>query len=447
MDNDSKYKPSMRNRVASLPAILPKNDGIPKRRRTSIFDLLVSQPDTTELSQTTSFRQDYRALKTTEERIEKAVQVFRKDVLEPFLEDPEAENIFQEFDSFVSAQVAKGLTPAEADKLKGALVNAMAVDIKEVDHFKPLWVVLLGLVGMKPALESFRDATRATPFPTQKMSNDQMLFTSRITEVITEAIPQAVVQTLVLLQYPDQRTSLQFVSLFTSFLTTGFVVASADKEFDTSKHRRKQDPLLFGYVPKDSAHRQMVASVSFFTLYMFVKVFSLCLLIASSSFRYAVGLLTLEYFAILAWRKSYGNWRFFQRGVDGVGFSLFSHFCWYISLLAAPFPLTRTPTTLTPRVYSGRLAYMLGINFVIPLFSYRVFEGIDYITESQAWVFLATTTLVCLVSGFVAFQYVPDSHKPTFYKRWTFKEHMTTYWWNDCFYDHDHHHQITTDQE
>ena len=329
----------MRNRVGSLPAILPKN-GVPsKRRKTSIFEILVSPAAPELVRQTASFRQNYGALKTTEERIEKAVQVFRKDVLEPFLEDPEAEDIFQEFNSFVSAQVAKGLTLAEADKLKGALVNALAVDIKEVDHFKvmktfgkailsyfdiitdvlvlvdlamkgntrmavvqgvslgfsflcqsivslavgqPIWVVLLGLVGMKPALESYRDATRAKPFPNQTSANDFSLFVSRITEVITEAIPQAIVQTLVLLQYPDQRTTLQFVSLFTSFLTTGFVVASSDKDSDTSKYRRKNESLLFGYVPKDGAHRQMVASVSFFTLYKFVKVFSLCLLIAST---------------------------------------------------------------------------------------------------------------------------------------------------------------------
>ena len=130
---------------------------------------------------------------------------------------------------------------------------------------------------------------------------------SRITEVITEAIPQAIVQTLVLLLHPFQRTFLQYFSLFTSFLTTGFVVASSDKEFDTSKLRREQEPVLFGYVPKVGAHRQMLASVSFFTLYKFVKVFSLCPLIASSSFRYAADLLTLEFFTILAWRKYCGN--------------------------------------------------------------------------------------------------------------------------------------------
>ena len=82
---------------------------------------------------------------------------------------------------------------------------------------------------MKPALESFRDATRAIPFPNQKMDNEQTLFFSRLSEVIAEAIPQSVVQTLVVLLFPDQRKLLHFISLLASFLTTGFVVASADK--------------------------------------------------------------------------------------------------------------------------------------------------------------------------------------------------------------------------
>ena len=90
---------------------------------------------------------------------------------------------------------------------------------------------------------------------------------------------------------------------------------------------------------------------------------------------------------------------------------------------------------------------MLVVNFCILLFSYRVFDGIEYFTEIEAWVFLAATTLVCLVSGFVAFSYVPDSHKATFYKRWTWKKHVATFWCNDCVYATDHNRRITTDQE
>ena len=495
----------MRNRVASLPAVLPYNtNGLPKQRRGSILDLLFSPAAPEVVRRSISSRQDYTSLKTTKERIEKAVQLFRTEILEPFLEDPEAESILQEIDSFLAAQASKGLTLGEVDQLKACLVNALAVDLKEVDHFKvmktfgkavlsyfdiftdalvfadlvqkgnsrmalvqggslgfsffgqsfmslalgqPIWVALLGLVGMKPAIESFRDATQAKPFPNQVQENEMILFFSRMTEVILEAIPQAVVQTLVLLLYPEQRTFLQYFSLFTSFLTTGFVVAAAGKEIDTSKYRRKNEPLLFGYVPKIGSHRQMLASVSFFTLYKAAKVFSLCLFIASSSFRYVSSLLTLEYLGILAWRMACGNWRIYKRGLDGTGLSLFVHFCWYLCLLAAPFPLARMPTFFTPRVYLGSLVYMLGVNFGILVFSYRVFDGIDFLTETDAWLGLSFLTLLCLTSGFIAFRYVPDSHKPTFYKHWTFKEHAANNCWNGCVYARDHHHRITTDQD
>ncbi|GMH54626.1 hypothetical protein TrRE_jg11973 [Triparma retinervis] len=300
---------------------------------------------------------------------------------------------------------------------------------------------------MKPAIESWRDATRAKPFPKQKVNNEQMLMFSRMTEVVFEAIPQSLLQTLAVLQYKDQRTSLQFVSLLTSFLTTGFAVASADREIDTSKYRRKSEPLLFGYVPKTDARKQLYASISSFTLYKAVKVFSVAILIVSTSFRYAIILLILEWLGILAWRKSYENWRMYERGLDGVGFSLLIHLCGYLCLLAAPFPITRIPTFLTPRIYAGSLVYMLTINFGMIFFSYRVHDGIDFLTEGQAFLGLSLLTISCVISGRIAYHYVPESHRGTFYKAWTFKDHVANYWWNDCVYSDDHHNRITTDQE
>jgi hypothetical protein len=342
------------------------------------------------------------------------------------------------------------------------IMNAMAVDIKEVDHYKviktfgkallsyfdnitdvlvlvdliaknntrmaliqgislgfsflgqsilslnfgqPLWVVLSGLGGMKPAVESWRDATRAKPFPKQKVNNEMILMFSRMTEVVFEAIPQSLVQTLVVIVYKDQRTSLQFVSLITSFLTTGFVVASADREFDTSKFRRKNEPLLFGYVPKMKSdyRKQFYASISFFTLCKAVKIFSLLILIVSSFFRYAIILLIFEPFGILAWRKTYENWRFYKHGLDGFGFSLLIHLGCYISILAAPFPIVRFPTLLTPRIYAGSLIYMLTINFGMVFVSYRAFDGTDYLTESQAILGLSLLTILCVISGRIAY--------------------------------------------
>ncbi|GMH61514.1 hypothetical protein TL16_g03274 [Triparma laevis f. inornata] len=157
------------------------------------------------------------------------------------------------------------------------------------------------------------------------------------------------VLSLVVLKYPDQRTALQFVSLLASFLTTGFVMASSDREFNKCKYRRKNEPLLFDNVPDTNSHRQMVAFVSFFSLYKLAKVSSLALLISASSFRYAVNLLTLEFFGFLGWRKVYGNWRWYKKGLDGIPFSLFTHFCCYICLLSAPFlwyELQLTPSVI-----------------------------------------------------------------------------------------------------
>ncbi|GMH59753.1 hypothetical protein TL16_g02897 [Triparma laevis f. inornata] len=498
--------PSRTNRVASLPALFPETGGNLKRRKQSVFELLGAAHGPAvpvPVRKAISFRNDYRELKTSEERIEKALQLFYAEVHEPYLEDSKMESVVEEMKAFVGAQVLRGLTDVEADELKYAIVNKLATELKDIDHYKvmktfgktllsyfdiitdilvlvdliernsrmalvqgislgvsflfqsvlslacgqPIWVVLSGLVGLKPAIESWRDATRAKAFPNQKLGNDYMLIISRMTEVISEAIPQSLVQTLVVLMYPDQRTTLQFVSLLTSFLTTGFVVASSDREVDKSKYRRKSEPLLFGYVPETNSHKQMVASISFFSLYKLAKVSSLSLLIASSSFRYAVILLILEFFGFLGWRMTYRNWRVYKRGLDGRGFSLFAHFCWYICLLSAPFPVVRIPTALAPRIYAGGLLYMLSVNFMILVFSYQVFDASAYLSQTNAWTGLSTITFLCLVSGGIALYYVPGSHKATFYKSLTWKEHVATFWWNDCRCDKDHNHKITTDQQ
>ncbi|GMH77642.1 hypothetical protein TrLO_g10311 [Triparma laevis f. longispina] len=127
----------------------------------------------------------------------------------------------------------------------------------------------------------------------------------------------------------------------------------------------------------------MVASISFFSLYKLAKVSSLALLISASSFR----------------------------------------------------------------IYAGGLLYMLSVNFMILVFSYQVFDASAYLTQTEAWTGLSTITFLCLVSGGIALYYVPGSHKATFYKSFTFKEHVTTYCWNDCRYSVDHNHKITTDQQ
>ena len=52
---------------------------------------------------------------------------------------------------------------------------------------QPLWVGLVGLIGLKPMLEAWRDAMEEKPFPGQKLGNDGMLFLGRITEMTVSA--------------------------------------------------------------------------------------------------------------------------------------------------------------------------------------------------------------------------------------------------------------------
>ena len=70
--------------------------------------------------------------------------------------------------------------------------------IPSVGLGQPLWVGLVGLIGMKPMLEAWRDAMEAKPFPGQKLGNDGIMAISRFTEMV---VSRWVVQLLVLSSY------------------------------------------------------------------------------------------------------------------------------------------------------------------------------------------------------------------------------------------------------
>ena len=52
---------------------------------------------------------------------------------------------------------------------------------------QPLWVGLMGLIGMKPALEAWRDATGAEIFEGQRVGSDFMMWTCRMVEMVVSA--------------------------------------------------------------------------------------------------------------------------------------------------------------------------------------------------------------------------------------------------------------------
>ena len=67
----------------------------------------------------------------------------------------------------------------------GILVFSFAVQcVSSIALGQPLWVGLMGLIGMKPAVEAWRDATGADAFKGQKMGNDQMLWMCKVAEMV-----------------------------------------------------------------------------------------------------------------------------------------------------------------------------------------------------------------------------------------------------------------------
>ena len=242
-----------------------------------------------------------------------------------------------------------------------------------------------------------------------------------------------------------------YVSLIISLLSAGLSIAATDRVLDQSKARRRNDPKLYGYVPTaaNGANRQNYAMVAFFSSYMGSKMFALAVLIVSAS-KWAVFVpcwFVLEFCFLLGVRASIGNWRFYKKGADGAGFSLLAHLVMYIALLACPFPLIRNPVFLTPRVYSFGLLYQLLSNFVFVGIAYHSFEGCEILRETTAWAILFLSSVVCVVSGAVAFYYVPKNLRGAFYGHLTFKEYVATFWWNEQRHSTDHKHRELDEQE
>ena len=70
--------------------------------------------------------------------------------------------------------------------------------------------------------------------------------------------------------------------------------------------------------------------------------------------------------------------------------------------------------------------------------TYRLFGGSDTVDETTAWAILFSATAVCVISGTVAYRYVPETHKKTFYEHLTFKQYVETFWWNEVMTTIDH---------
>jgi hypothetical protein len=100
--------------------------------------------------------------------------------------------------------------------------------ISSVGLGQPLFAGFLGLIGMKPMLEAFREATAAEPFVGQKLGNDMMLWLCRMTEMVVS-------QSLIRVVHHGFRCTILIFPLFVfSF--------NLDRDYSTGNHPDRRPP-------------------------------------------------------------------------------------------------------------------------------------------------------------------------------------------------------------
>ena len=85
---------------------------------------------------------DYSTLRTTKERLDRGIILFKQDVLDPRDELGAEELSPEHIDTFMDAQRLKGLTTEECDKLKTRLIIVQVQEKKEIDTFKVMKLFL-----------------------------------------------------------------------------------------------------------------------------------------------------------------------------------------------------------------------------------------------------------------------------------------------------------------
>ena len=237
--------------------VLPTDAPVAPARRSSfqviMSELEQASPTTVVSRQITSrlsFIKDYRRLNTTEERVKACVRTYTAEVLSVH-GTRESTLSFSEqtvFD-FMETQKGFGLSDSEVHSALIRIAYLQVVEKAEYDPYRilslffktmmgyvdlvtdiatmalyvekfptiaavqggilafsfvcqcvfslalgqPLWVGLMGLVGMKPALEAWRDATGAEMFDGQKAGNDQVMWVCRVAEMVVRGVAMIVV--------------------------------------------------------------------------------------------------------------------------------------------------------------------------------------------------------------------------------------------------------------
>ena len=141
----------------------------------------------------------------------------------------------------------------------------------------------------------------------------------KVIELFAEAIPGGILQTYVLLVQPSHNAEVQvrsFLSLASSFMTSGFTAALISYDFDTDPDMRKESRDFFGFIPDHATMRTVIFVCMVITsaIQLCVRCFTTALLAITlpAWFVCYVIIDLVFYFVIKILRNDFFHWVFFR---------------------------------------------------------------------------------------------------------------------------------------
>ena len=185
----------------------------------------------------------------------------------------------------------------------------------------------------------------------------------------------------------------------------------------------------YGYIEESKKLRTGLALGVFELGYVCSKLIAVAALGSASPTALLIFLLC-ELLAFLLVRVAIGNWRFYSAVGDSTGFCLVMHLGQGLLMLAAPFPVLRTPFVLTPSVYAGFIIWTLfGANPLMLAVAHYSFEARAY--SATRLVLLIASTAVCAIGAACTLASVHNRFRATFYVHRTLAQHIRSYEWNE----------------
>ena len=126
---------------------------------------------------------------------------------------------------------------------------------------KTLKEILIVLFGLKAPWDAYRVAIGAEQEKDALMDPFLEMTCVKCSELFTESIPGIIIQLsamLSALEAGDAISTMAYVSLLVSMLSTGFISGTLSYDFDTDPKKRAFNPEFYGFVPDDPSSRALL---------------------------------------------------------------------------------------------------------------------------------------------------------------------------------------------